>query len=210
LAWFAITSEFERQTNRAVESTIAKAAGERVQTLRRALLPGDLERAQEVGQSEFKQIVESLQPAKPAATQATTAAPTKPAASEPAAAAPAEATAAAAAPRPEPPSDPAGWPKAADEQIRVIQQALVDLKLLRDKPDGVMGPMTRAAIKSFQKTSGVDETGEPSNELFVALREALARQANEGRGGTLDLGAPDAPPPPPTSADIERSAGKSD
>jgi hypothetical protein len=210
LAWFAITSEFERQTNRAVESTIAKAAEQRVQTLRRTLLPGGLERAQEVGQSEFKQIVESLQPGKPAASEAAADSPAKPAAPEPAAKVPADLPAAATAPRPETPGDPAGWPKTPDEQIRAIQQGLVDLKLLRDKPDGVLGPMTRTAIKSLQKTAGIPETGDPTKDVYVALQEALAHRATETRSGALDLGQPDPPPPPPTSTDIERSAGKPD
>jgi peptidoglycan hydrolase-like protein with peptidoglycan-binding domain len=112
-----------------------------------------------------------------------------------------------APPRSDTPSDPAGWPKTPEEQIRVIQQALVDLKLSRDKPDGVMGPMTRAAIRSFQKTAGIAETGEATKDVYAALQEALARRANEARSGALDLGQPD---PPPTSADIERSTGKSD
>jgi hypothetical protein len=210
LAWFAITSEFERQTNRAAESTIAKAATQRVQTLRRALLPGDLERAQEVGQSEFKEIVASLQPAKPDASQSTGTTSAKPAASESTAAAPADPAVPATPPRTDTPSDPPGWPKTPDEQIRVIQQALVDLKLLRDKPDGVMGPMTRAAIRSFQKTAGIAETGEATKDIYAALQEALTRRASEARSGTLDVGQPEPPPPPPTSADIERSTGKSD
>ena len=65
LAWFAITAEFERQTNKNGESPLAKTATQRAQTLQRILLPGELERAQQFGQSEFKQIVEALQPPKP-------------------------------------------------------------------------------------------------------------------------------------------------
>src|SRR5262249_51094544 len=163
LAWFAITSEFERQTNRSGESTIAKAAGQRVQTLRRTLLPGDLERAQELGQTEFKQIVESLQPGKPVASASPTLA--KPTAPGPAGAVPSAGANPAPAPQSDTSSDPAGWPKAPDEQIRVIQQALADLKLLRDRPDGVLGPMTRTAIKSFQKTAGIPETGDPTKDV---------------------------------------------
>ena len=67
LAWFAITAEFERQTNRGGESALAKMASQRVQVLQRILMPGELERAQQFGQAEFKQIVEALQPPKPAA-----------------------------------------------------------------------------------------------------------------------------------------------
>jgi hypothetical protein len=226
LAWFAITTEFERQANHAAESTLAKAAAQRVQTLRSTLLPSDLERAQEIGQNEFKQIVESLQPGKSPASQPQTPQPqppqplpAQPRPQQPQAAAPAPPPTAPttpppalAAPRAEAPprADPPGWPNTADEQIRVIQQALVDLKLLRDKPDGVLGPMTRAAIRSFQKTAGLAETGEPGKDVFVALREALARSANEARSAPVDLGQPEPPPAPPTSADYERPPAKAD
>ena len=107
-------------------------------------------------------------------------------------------------PAPSAEADPPGWPKAPGEQVRAIQQALVELKLLRDKPDGVMGPMTRAAIKSFQRSVGARETGEPSKEVFAALQEAQARRDN---APAADLGQPDQPPPPPTSADFRQAPG---
>jgi TPR repeat protein len=188
LAWFAITAEFERQTNRNGESMLARTALERVQALQRGMLPAELERAQQIGQSEFKQIVEALQPPKPPAP------PSDPAA------------AATPAPPPanDPDADPPGWPKAANDQIRAVQQALVDLKLLRDKPDGVIGPMTRTAIRNFQKVAGLRETGEPTKDVFAALQEAIARR-DSGAASPVDVGQPDAPPPPPTSDDIARA-----
>jgi len=194
LAWFAITAEFERQTNRNGESALAKTATQRANALQRTLLPGDLERAQQIGQSEFRQIVEALQPPKLPPPALAPASPPSEAAAPPAAPPPSEA---------EP--DPPGWPKTAPEQIRVVQQALVDLKLLRDKPDGVIGPMTRAAIKSFQKNVGARETGEPTKDVFAALQEAMAKRDSENR--PPDLGQPETPPPP-TSADIENSTPK--
>lgn len=165
LAWFAITAEFEHQTNRGGESQLMKIASQRVQALQRVLLPGELERAQQFGQAEFKQIVETLQPPKP------------PAPSPP----PAET---GVMPRPalppmmsvEPEVDSIGWPKAAGEQVRVIQQALVELKLQRDKPDGAIGPMTRNAIRAFERIVGLRETGEPSRDVFVALQDAVKRR----------------------------------
>jgi hypothetical protein len=187
LAWFAITAEFERQTNRNGESALAKTALQRAQALQRIMLPGELERAQQVGQSEFKQIVEALQPTKPP--------PTKPAEGAPAPPPAAEADA-----------DPPGWPQAAADQVRVIQQALLELKLLRDKPDGVIGPMTRAAIRGFQKSVGARETGEPTKDVFAALQEAVARRD----APAVDLGQPEPPPAPPTSADIARTTPKPD
>ena len=158
LAWFAITAEFERQTNRGTETALAKTASQRAQTLQRILTPAELERAQQSGQAEFKLIVETLSPPKPAPV---------------AAPAPAEVVAAPPAPPPSPDADPPGWPKAGNDQVRVIQQALVELKFLRDKPDGALGPMTRAAIRSYQRSIGQRETGEPTREVYAALKDSL-------------------------------------
>jgi peptidoglycan hydrolase-like protein with peptidoglycan-binding domain len=157
MAWFAITAEFERQTNRGTETVLAKTATQRTQTLQRILTPAELERAQQLGQSEFKQIVEALSPPKPP---------------PPAAAPPVET---AAAPEPPPADvDPPDWPKVTNDQVRVIQQALVDLKFLRDKPDGAVGPVTRAAIRAFQRSIALRETGEPTRDVYVALKDAQA------------------------------------
>lgn len=164
LAWFAIAAEFDRQTNRGGESALAKMASQRVQVLQRILLPGELERAQQFGQAEFKQIVEALQPPKPVPTLPNDA-PGLPRPGFP------PLPSAASAP------EPAGWPKAAADQIRVIQQALVDLKLLRDKPDGALGPMTRNAIRAFQRSVAMRETGDPTVDVFVALQDALKAEA---------------------------------
>jgi peptidoglycan hydrolase-like protein with peptidoglycan-binding domain len=188
LAWFAITAEFERQTNRGGESALAKMASQRVQVLQRILMPGELERAQQFGQAEFKQIVETLQPPKPAVPPPTDM---------------------AGLPRPAfpplPPSagsasEPAGWPKATTDQIRVIQQALVDLKLLRDKPDGALGPMTRNAIRAFQRSLAMRETGDPTVDVFVALQDAIkAEAAKADSGDKAQAAKADGPSSPPVA-----------
>jgi TPR repeat protein/peptidoglycan hydrolase-like protein with peptidoglycan-binding domain len=194
LAWFAIAAEFERQTGRNGESALGKMASQRVQVLQRVLMPGELERAQQFGQAEFKQIVEALQPPKPALP-----APTETAAAPPAALPPAA----------EPDSDPPGWPKAVNDQVRVVQQALVDLKFLRDKPDGVMGPMTRNAIRAFQRDVATRETGEPTREVFVALQEAITRRDVANRAAptkteaAVDSGKVE---PAPASGDLAAKA----
>ena len=208
LAWYAITAEFDHQTNRGGDNTLAKTAAQRVQALQSTLLPGDLQRAQQAGQSEFKQIVEALQPPKPPP-------PLLPSTLPPAAL-PAPALPAPSFPVPPPPPaadsepDPPGWPKAANDQISAIQQALLDLKLLSDKPDGAIGPMTRAAIRTFQRSIGARETGEPTKDVFVALqgsRRDVAAGAPQASAApaTIDLGTPEPPPAPPTSADIARA-----
>ena len=179
LAWFAITAEFERQTNGGGETALAKTASQRSQTLQRILTPAELERAQQLGQAEFKLIVEALSPPKPAPVILAPAGPV------------------VGAPDPAPPAadiDPPGWPKAANDQIRVIQQALFDLKFLSERPDGVIGPMTRAAIRSFQRGTTMRETGEPTRDVYVALKESLA---SRDVVATSPL-----PLPPPAKAEI--------
>src|SRR6267154_1397082 len=176
LAWYAITAEFDRQTNRSGDNAVAKTAAQRAQALQSTLLPGDLERAQQAGQREFKQIVEALRPPKPPPPLEPSALPPAalPAPALPPAAFPVPAPGQAAAAGSEP--DPPGWPKAANAQLSVIQQALFDLKLLSDKPDGTIGPVTRAAIRTFQRSTGARETGEPTKNVFAALQEAIARR----------------------------------
>ena len=217
LAWYAITAEFDRQTNRSGDNAVAKTAAQRAQALQATLLPGDLERAQQVGQSEFKQIVETLQPPKSRPSLLPSELPPAPlpAPALPPAAFPVPAPAQAMAPSPPLPAadsepDPPGWPKTANDQTLVIQQALVELKFLSDKPDGAIGPVTRAAIRTFQRSIGARETGEPTKDVFAALRQAMARRdaaaSAQPAPATIDLGMPEPPPAPPTSADIARTA----
>ena len=151
LAWFAITGEFERQANREAESALAKTAGQRAQVLKRTLTTAELERAQELAQGEFKRIIAELTPPPPPPAVAALAPSTEPA-----------------------PIDDAtlAWPKSTSEQIRVTQQALLDLKRLRDRPDGNLGPNTRTAIRDFQKGIGMRQTGEASRDLYLALTSA--------------------------------------
>ena len=163
-------------------------ASQRVQVLQRILMPGELERAQQFGQAEFKQIVETLQPPKPAAPP-----PTEMAGLPRPAFPPLPPTAASA-------SEPPGWPKATTDQIRVIQQALVDLKLLRDKPDGALGPMTRNAIRAFQRSVAMRETGDPTVDVFVALQDAIkAETAKADSADKAQAAKADGPPSPPVA-----------
>jgi peptidoglycan hydrolase-like protein with peptidoglycan-binding domain len=209
LAWFAITGEFERQTNRDGESPLARTAAQRAQVLKRTLTTAELERAQALAQGEFKRIVADLSPP-PAPVVAS---------QPPAQIAPIDDTVLA-------------WPKAAGDQVRAIQQALLDLKRIRDKPDGNLGPNTRTAIRDFQKSVGMKPTGEPSRDLYLALvsarhdivsdsplptppapkvepakpqpvAAALAQPLNDTK---IDLGRTDPPPPPPRSVDIAAAA----
>lgn len=147
LAWFGVTSEFELRAHRGTETPLAASARERMQALQRTLTAEEQQRAQTQAQAEFQQIVDALTPAKPA---------------------PGDAPPPVAGP-PAPKDEPPGWPKSPTEQVKAIQTALVNLKLLRAKPDGSLGPMTRAAIRKFQQSAGLAETGEPTKEVYAAL-----------------------------------------
>jgi peptidoglycan hydrolase-like protein with peptidoglycan-binding domain len=161
LAWFAVAGEFGRQSNRDADAALARAAEQRAQILKRTLTTAELERAQGLAQRQFREIVAALTPARKPAP-ATTAAADDPASASPS--------------RTPPPADDNAWawPKTAADQVRAVQQALFDINRLRGKPDGALGPLTRAAIRDFQKSAGMPPTGEPTKDVYFALK--LARR----------------------------------
>ena len=61
--------------------------------------------------------------------------------------------------------DPEAWPTTRTEQIHAIQVLLGQLKLLRAAPTGNVGPITAAAIREYQRTAGLAQTGEASKDL---------------------------------------------
>ena len=61
LAWFAIAAEFERQTNRGAETALAKTSAARAVALQQGLTQEDLQKAEGIGQEEFRRIVEAMQ-----------------------------------------------------------------------------------------------------------------------------------------------------
>lgn len=184
LAWFAVAGEFERQTSRDGETPLARTAGQRAQSLKRTLTTEELERAQTLAQSEFKQIVAALTRHPPAPSNAQTPAQPK-------------------MPTPEAPA--IDWPQSIADQVRAVQQVLFDLKRLRDKPDGVAGPMTRSAIRDFQKSVGLPETGEPSREVYAALLSTSQDVVSSSPLPTPPSSplAVIAPPPPLESPKVE-------
>ena len=173
LAWFAITTELELQANHGTDTALSKAAQQRGEVLQRVMTGADRERADTIGETEFRQIVAALQPK-----------PVPPAPPPPST--PTQTSAAA-----EPP-----WPGAPAEQVKLVQQALIDQERLHGKADGLAGPATRLAIREFEKSAGMPSTGEPSHAVYVALVKA--------RSQPEAIKPPD-PPPPPTSADIAKA-----
>ena len=62
-------------------------------------------------------------------------------------------------------------PRTRVDQVKAIQGLLRDLKFLRDTPDGLHGPATREAIRDYERTMSLAQTGEPSKALFELLKE---------------------------------------
>jgi TPR repeat protein len=160
LAWFSIAHEFEMKANNGIETPLAKSARTRGEALERVISGVNRERTDKIGKEEFRQIVVALTPPRPAPR--TLPLPPMPA--------PAPSAAAEEA-QPEP-----VWPKATVDQVKAVQQALIDLHRLRGKADGAAGPATRTAIRGFEKSAGLPETGQVSRELYVALLKAKAQR----------------------------------
>ena len=78
--------------------------------------------------------------------------------------------------------DPEAWPTTRTEQIRAIQVLLGQLKLLRAAPTGNVGPITAAAIREYQRTAGLAQTGEASKDLYKSLKATRSRIAPQPAG----------------------------
>ena len=84
----------------------------------------------------------------------------------------------------EPPAD-------RNERVAAIQVMLAQAGLYTGDLDGKMGPGMRAAIRNYERRVGLPETGQPSTDVFLALKLL-------GRGpGTAP---PAAPTPAPAAA----------
>jgi peptidoglycan hydrolase-like protein with peptidoglycan-binding domain len=81
---------------------------------------------------------------------------------------------AAAAPPAAARADSNAWPATTEDQIRATQRLLGALKLMDEAPTGVPGPVTRAAIRDYQRMAGLEQTGEVSEALFDSLKEVAA------------------------------------
>jgi peptidoglycan hydrolase-like protein with peptidoglycan-binding domain len=55
------------------------------------------------------------------------------------------------------------------EQVKAAQQALKDKGHDPGAVDGVMGPKTRSALKDFQKTEGIKDTGRLDQDTMSKL-----------------------------------------
>jgi len=87
---------------------------------------------------------------------------------------------------------PAPAPVDDEPDILALQQALAARGYYKGKPDGVTGPMTKAAIRAFQSDSGITPTGEADEEVVALL--SVSAPLPEPR--------PEAAAPPDPVADI--------
>lgn len=79
------------------------------------------------------------------------------------------------------PKEPAGVAdlvkNATSDLVRGVQEELARLGHYQGVADGRAGPRTAAAILAFQKTAGLPETGEASDQLLATLKVAKTRTA---------------------------------
>ncbi len=63
-------------------------------------------------------------------------------------------------------------PTLNQDQVRRVQQALQKKGVAPGPVDGVVGPLTKAAVRKFQDRYGIDANGEINNQTLFALGEA--------------------------------------
>ncbi len=69
--------------------------------------------------------------------------------------------------------------------IEQVQEQLIRMKLFNGQPDGVGGPDTEAAIRTYQKTNGLPVTGKPTEDLLVRM---LASDIDSAAGNNRSQG----------------------
>jgi peptidoglycan hydrolase-like protein with peptidoglycan-binding domain len=75
------------------------------------------------------------------------------------------------------------------DDIRVVQRALIERRLLHGKADGVLGPKTREAISAFQRQQGIQVTGSIDARTISSLGVSarLRQHANQSIGQSQSL-----------------------
>ena len=78
----------------------------------------------------------------------------------------------------------AGAAARTEEQIRLMQQALIGLGYLDGKADGVYGSKTREAVRQYQKAYGLTADGSAGAKTMTSLKHAVvALQSDLARKG---------------------------
>lgn len=78
------------------------------------------------------------------------------------------------------------------EVIAAIQARLSELGYYRGRPDGIVGQMTREAIRRYERQLGVEPTGTPSLAIYRRLREAARGEAAPGEAAPGEVGGEEA------------------
>lgn len=154
IVWYAMAAQFAKFTEGEQSEIYISAAAKQAELSKRLPAP-DMQRAQFVGETEYKTIIDNMRIAARGS-----APPTGPA-TPPGTAAP------------DLPSGKTVKPIDAREQLVEIQKMLFALKFYNGPPDGILGPGTTGAIRDFQKTAGLPVTGEVSQDLFELLRDMV-------------------------------------
>ena len=68
------------------------------------------------------------------------------------------------------------------QTVRIVQQRLIDLGLLKGKADGAFGPGSKAALESFQKGASLTVNGVPDQQTLVALLYGGPQPQGGGQG----------------------------
>lgn len=154
IVWYAMAAQFAKFVE-GDSSDVYRTATAKQADLTKRLPAADLQRAQTIGNDEYKTIIDNMQLAARSAPPASTAPATPPG------------TAA--------PDLPAKTVKPIDakDQLIEIQKMLFALKFYNGPPDGIIGAGTTAAIKEFQKTADLPVNGEVSQDLFDLLRDMV-------------------------------------
>ena len=90
------------------------------------------------------------------------------------------------------------------EDVRQLQQALIDLGFLKGSADGIYGNKTEAAVRAFQKSAGLTVDGLAGTQT----RELAASKAAASKGSTTPAPVPQSTPVPvqPSSPTIGTAA----
>ena len=215
LAWFAIAAEFERQTNRGEDTPLAKTADQRSQTLQRVLTPAELQRAQQLGQAEFRadrRRAGAAAQAQPATGRAGTAARRRRIA-----AASGRRTIRRAGPRRRPsrsaPSSRLGRSPASARQAgrrSGADDAQCHPRLPAQRGPAHPGePSKEVYLRSVRRWSSATSQARrcpfrPSKSPPRASRSRSPPSPSRPAPVAIDLGNPEPPPAPPTTADLTR------
>lgn len=77
------------------------------------------------------------------------------------------------------------------EDVTTVQQQLSDLGYNAGKADGIFGPNTRSAVKSFQSDYNLTADGIAGSKTRAALAEAVKNNNNSGSDTDTDTGTQD-------------------